>query len=397
MNSTVSSFGNRNDGNLTALLHETLQADSLDSFVTGLDHLLRAKMPHHSVCISFNNLDYFNPWLIRDTQPGRCSMVYLKDRYCVLDPTPSYLRQRIGLERSTFREQWATLPSAHRALYYERFMHREGWDKYAEIHFWNGRHLDASICVRRSPAQADFTAGDLRLLSNLRSIFAPCVRRLHRLRHERGASRAMREIFLKTPIPLIVLDWSLEPVCFNFEARRLCWDWIHGPERARAVKAATTPEIPREILSACEERRQEESTACDAPAWSAKSQPSFTTVLHPTRADLSAQVELIGADAADTGSPNFLLRLQKLPANHPRVRAGNPSAAADVDGNGALALLACLTRCEREVALQVKDGYTNGLIASRLHKSEATVKMQVHSIFKKLKVSNRTQLATLLH
>jgi two-component system, NarL family, nitrate/nitrite response regulator NarL len=54
-----------------------------------------------------------------------------------------------------------------------------------------------------------------------------------------------------------------------------------------------------------------------------------------------------------------------------------------------------LTPREREVALQVSAGLSNKRIARQLNIHEGTVKVHLHSVFEKLALSNRTQLAVL--
>ena len=60
-------------------------------------------------------------------------------------------------------------------------------------------------------------------------------------------------------------------------------------------------------------------------------------------------------------------------------------------------LLARLTEREREVAVAVSDGLTNTEIARALHLGIATVKTHVGSVFTKLEVTNRVQVARYVH
>ena len=55
-----------------------------------------------------------------------------------------------------------------------------------------------------------------------------------------------------------------------------------------------------------------------------------------------------------------------------------------------------LTKRERQVALAVADGLSNREIAERLSISERTVKARLTSVFQKLEVRDRVQLALLL-
>jgi DNA-binding NarL/FixJ family response regulator len=59
--------------------------------------------------------------------------------------------------------------------------------------------------------------------------------------------------------------------------------------------------------------------------------------------------------------------------------------------------LATLTDREREVAISVGSGASNAEVAASLFMSEATVKSHVSRLFSKLDVSNRVQIAIVVH
>ena len=63
----------------------------------------------------------------------------------------------------------------------------------------------------------------------------------------------------------------------------------------------------------------------------------------------------------------------------------------------ALARLDGLTEREREVLVEIAQGYANAEIARRLHLSEATVKSHVTHLFEKLGATNRVQVAITAH
>lgn len=368
-----------------SLLEEALQADSLDGFAQAVRILLSSAMPLHSVCISFNDLNSFNPRLLRDSQPKKHEGAALADRYLLLNATPIYLKVRPGAEKSSFQEQWEFLEPCLRDQYYSRYMQSEGWDKYAEIYCWSDRQLDASICVRRSKDQPNFSRSEWKFLCDFRALIAICVRRLHRLSRERATNNALREIVLRSPVPLILIDWSMQPVCFNYEARRVCSDWADSTGGARIMKKSILPEIPKRIASAC---RELQSSSCWTTQGRERFDSGFMTVRHEARADLSAQIEVIDV-GRESAWPYFLVRLYERDAQ----TSENEMASTE---SRRMTLLSCLSACERDVALRVFDGLPNRDIARQLCKSESTVKMQLHSIFRKLQVTNRTQLATLL-
>jgi len=66
------------------------------------------------------------------------------------------------------------------------------------------------------------------------------------------------------------------------------------------------------------------------------------------------------------------------------------SAAAAVSPNGGKPTVH-LSRREREVIQLIASGYSNGMIASKLHLSESTVKSYVEMLLNRLKVRNRSE------
>ncbi|PIE09548.1 MAG: hypothetical protein CSA72_12465 [Rhodobacterales bacterium] len=83
---------------------------------------------------------------------------------------------------------------------------------------------------------------------------------------------------------------------------------------------------------------------------------------------------LEGMDAAESVAP---------------VRGDTPPAKSGLPAN--------LTGRELEVLQLVAEGKQNKVVAHQLRLSENTVKIHVHNIISKLKVSNRTEAANMYH
>lgn len=89
--------------------------------------------------------------------------------------------------------------------------------------------------------------------------------------------------------------------------------------------------------------------------------------------------------------PMLLSRLQGASA------AGAPKTADGAGKGDAFAKAwSTLTRREKEIALQVAEGVSNKVIAGVFDLSDATIKAHLTSIYQKLGVSSRVQLALLL-
>lgn len=86
-------------------------------------------------------------------------------------------------------------------------------------------------------------------------------------------------------------------------------------------------------------------------------------------------------------------------AQHLLILAPDGEAHEVLDGSSAraLPLLKCLSPSERKVAGLVASGLRNDAIAERLCRSRKTIECQISSIFRKLDIANRTQLARLLN
>ncbi|MFJ1708032.1 response regulator [Kitasatospora sp. NPDC088346] len=107
----------------------------------------------------------------------------------------------------------------------------------------------------------------------------------------------------------------------------------------------------------------------------------------------------------DTPPADLVLAVRKVAAGEPilsaavttRLIAAVTAAPDDSRGRAARALLDRLTDREREVAHAVAEGLTNTEISRLLFMGVATVKTHVGSVFAKLEVTNRVQVARCVH
>lgn len=85
------------------------------------------------------------------------------------------------------------------------------------------------------------------------------------------------------------------------------------------------------------------------------------------------------------------IHIEPVSGNVPTVRA---HGQVPTDGNNLAARFDLLTPRENEVARLIIEGSTNQEIAENLCISMSTVKCHIQNIFEKLKVSNRSMLAS---
>jgi DNA-binding NarL/FixJ family response regulator len=96
---------------------------------------------------------------------------------------------------------------------------------------------------------------------------------------------------------------------------------------------------------------------------------------------------------ANPAPENFTRRRHHLLILTPE---GDDQLALESTSPRALPLLKCLSPSERKVAMLVAAGLSNDAIAQKLCRSRKTIESQISSIFRKLNVGNRTQVARLL-
>lgn len=145
------------------------------------------------------------------------------------------------------------------------------------------------------------------------------------------------------------------------------------------------------------------------------SQPEFLALEHTVRETQGHESQLrytLLASASSRLHPPRVLALgrSQLPhsfsdidketlmrlSSHIRLAVGfaGKEGAVAVGGGSAAPVTSRLTPREREVARLVATGYTNKEIATILQTSPHTIRNQVHSVFDKLQITTRTQLAS---
>jgi DNA-binding CsgD family transcriptional regulator len=196
--------------------------------------------------------------------------------------------------------------------------------------------------------------------------------------------QSVDHLLAKLPSAAMLVDWDLNRVCWNAAAVDFCTECARAANQAKGrnrtanLSTAVLP-LPREVLTTCRSMRSRVDDAME---------PIVATVSlvgsHPEEFIWRASIAVVFFEITPHGRPMFLIEVE---------------AADRSDGSTAEAItaIAQLSACEREVALLVADGYSNGEIAQELGKSVMTVKKQLRSIYQKLKVPTRGRLGALIH
>jgi DNA-binding CsgD family transcriptional regulator len=223
----------------------------------------------------------------------------------------------------------------------------------------------------------------MKLLRQLYPQFQTALCRLGSLEREHSVRKDLEEFLNRLPMPTILLRWNLKVIYQNRAAREFCAMWEKGPEEAKRTKAISP--IPSDILDRCRLLKQKWADAKHPnPA-----QVDFKEeqVRHPRSPHLRATLHLKQLSSCGVAQPHFLIECEDL-----RRQAGAHTEPA----SSSLPHLVRLTRREQEVARLVCEGRSNQEIADAACLSLAMVKKHIHSIFRKLEVTSRSQLVALM-
>jgi DNA-binding CsgD family transcriptional regulator len=252
--------------------------------------------------------------------------------------------------------------------FYSRYMTVDGFDKQAVVPIRHNGRLRSAISIRRDSRHDPFSPGELDMIRHLQPFLTACFGRVW----QREQADALAETVGERAEPLHpgVGFFDIEGAAIS--AGAAFWD---GMKAWRGRADAECDGLPPEIRAAVREL---------AAGWAARrfdgEAAPYLKVRARGRSDLDVRVTL----------------LQPLAEAPPivEVAPGTPSRAAPTQGGNAALLK--LTAREREVTALVLRGMTNAQIAHSLGKVEGTIKVQLHTIYRKLEVQNRSGLMLLL-
>lgn len=250
-----------------------------------------------------------------------------------------------------------------------------GWREFIHLAFWEGTRLEAVLSIRILTAHAELSDAELAFLADLYPLLDASLQRVRMLESDRMRHKAVEDLLYELPLAAVLVDQTLAPSYMSREAKRLCRRWSADAERSGRLPHAI--EVPL--------RRWMADAAGAAP--SPGNRATFA-IAHPQRPGETLRVEVSSAPGNSFRHAQHLLIL---------VPDGKAQDAADTLPARALPLLQCLSPSERKVAGLVASGLRNDAIAERLCRSRKTIESQISSIFRKLNVANRTQLARLLN
>jgi DNA-binding CsgD family transcriptional regulator len=353
-------------------LHAAMNVDALWK---ATHRLLCAVIPNRVIGLALQAKPIL-PTIVRWTLP-------MPDGFFTAAPIENYIacrpRHRFVRISGLFPNRSSLIKSA----FYRRYMAPQRCAHVVCIFFWKNRRRISVIAIMRTATQGDLSAAEMKLLRQLYPQFQTALCRLGSLEREHSVRKDLEEFLSRLPMPTMLLRWNLKPIYQNRAAREFCTVWEKGPEEAKRTKA--TSSIPSEILDRCRLLKQQ---------WANAERPNppridfeEEQVRHPRLPHLRATLHLRQLGSAGVARPHFLIECEDL-----RRQAGAHTEPASSN----LPHLIRLTRREQEVARLVCEGRSNQEIADGARLSLPMVKKHLHAIFRKLEVSSRSRLMTLM-
>lgn len=353
-------------------------ATDADEFIEAVFRLLQATVSCRFALANLRNVDGV-PLLARDSLGREFGPDYM-ERFFKANPSVGYVMKRPGLRILHTKDHLPPEDKLRTMPFYTEFMQPEDWRHSVALLFWGffPPLPQNAFCVFRSETDPDFDENDLARLRLVHPHIGTGLKRIKKQLKSRSNDDRITALLNSLPGNATLLDWDLRITNQSTSARRLAADWMN---RGRESLPRNL-ELPPAILAACANMKEDwrEALRCDPGATLLKS----TTVVHPDRPGLSAEISLVLEQDSVLAHPGFLVRFLEQLA---------PDAAVSEQWTKELE---DLTPAEREAVLLVARGLNNAEVALQLGISVAAVKLRLHGAFKKLKVTHRSQLVAKL-
>jgi len=355
-----------------AAFHELQRALDMESFWQSCIKLVGRALPY-SICSLFFDINDFEPRRARHHVRRSRDPDYIPPTS--LTVAGPYLAAHPESRLYTFSQ--ISLQDPHIA---QRRLEQEAqpeWDEFVQLAFWRENRLEAVLGMSwdSSQAPAAVSRGDLEFLERLYPLIDASLYRLHALEAERVKCAGLEIALEQMPLAVMMIGFNGSLLYANQRAHRQCERWNAGLGRNRT--AFRLPVNIDDVLEA-------------VPGFDAVEgmQQTTTHIAHPFIPGFAVSVSVSWHTPGLNAQPCYVVVFEDSRIDHTAER---PAARPQIS------LMQKLTPKERRVALLVAEGLRNDEIAQRLSRSRRTIEFQLASVFRKLGVSSRVQLARLLN
>jgi DNA-binding CsgD family transcriptional regulator len=264
----------------------------------------------------------------------------------------------------------------HRSRFYKTVMKKIGCEYGTSLVAWRENTWLGALTIFRTVEQGDFQDDEVPVLQACHLHFQSAIRRIASLQEEKLASKSLATLIWNLPTAAIVLDWNLKVLYSNVSSQELTTEWKKG-SRLAAVRSSNRFSVPKEIVTAIEERRAT-LVALKPNRPKSPNMIALAEVKHPTIAELTADVSFLPSKSLAISKGTFCVVYHR----HHKI----PGERDSYDR------LANLTRRERDVVLMAASGKNSRQICKELGTSAVTVRKQLHNAYKKLGINSRFEL-----
>jgi len=352
----------------------------LGSFWKANLDLLQSVLPYHSSSLMLGIVDYRPQKAHHHVRSARSPGYRPANGLTVSSP---FLAAHPQIKLYTYAQIVAEDPEAEQRCAVQECGAAE-WSELVHLAFWHQNQPEAVLSIRRSPEHATFTPEELRFLRQIYPMIEAGLHRLRQLETERFRSAGFEQFLSALPVPVLFLDGDGRKVFATPEAYEMCALWNFGPRQARSLNPQRSFQVPHEIAAALAPVAEARDRVAGQGSVAGV---AGRRVVHPQIPSLVARVEVTQPLQGVWARPGFIVTF----ASEKNLDGANIEHSPQ-----ALAVLQVLTPSERRVALLVAEGLRNEDIAARLSKSRRTVEFQLDSIYRKLAIRGRIELARLL-
>ena len=339
----------------------------LESFWRACVRLVETRLPHRSCSLMFNIVD-FEPTAARHHVGQPRNPDYMPATSLTI--SGPFLARHPQIKLYTYSQILSEDPDAqHRRLDQEP---DPEWTEFVHLAFWRDARPEAVFSIHRPPDQSHITDEEHEFLRQLHPMIEAGLRRLRAVEGERNRRLVYESFLYRMPMAVMFVDAQGEVLFATPEAEKQCARWNRGLRRD--IGSDRQLSLPGQVGWLVHEGGGDES-------------PAAIKIRHPALTGLTLKIDRNWQEPSKHLSPCYVLTF---------VEERTASEAPREPTQRALLLLQQLSPSERRVALLVAKGLRNDEIAEQLCRSRRTVEFQLNSIYRKLEVSSRTQLACAL-
>jgi DNA-binding NarL/FixJ family response regulator len=266
---------------------------------------------------------------------------------------------------------YTPLPVLVRSKFYRNILRPAGAAYGASLVVWRASTWLATFTIMRSFRQGDFGPAELSFMRALRVHVASAIKRLAAYQEQNLAQKSLDAFAEQSPQGVLILDWQLNLLHFNTAARSLLDRWTDHPAPHRSRKIWLPADLRQALVDMMPAIQAAKPNRPLAP------RHLHLRVLRKHRGErLAAKISFVPAKALAISKGSFLIVISDL----------GPPRAAKISGFDQL------SPHEAACIKAVAQGLSNPAIARLRGVSPHTIRNQLSSALRKLRLQNRYEV-----